>query len=73
MTGISMGSCDVILTNDLHMKHVCAKFVPHLLTNDQREQRQKTTGDLFEHSCEDVQFLKNLVTGNESWVYGYDL
>jgi len=37
--GISVGSCDAILT-DLHMKRVCAKFVLHLLTDDQHEQRQ---------------------------------
>ena len=37
--GISVGSCDAILTDDLHMKRVCAKFVPRLLTDDQREQR----------------------------------
>ena len=71
--GISVGSCDAILTDDLHMKRVCAKFVPLLLTDDQSEQRQTITRDLFERSCEDVQFLKNIVTGDESWVYGYDL
>ena len=70
--GISVGSCDAILTDDLHMKRVCAKFVPRLLTDDQREQRQKIAGDLLERSCEHVQFLKNIVTGDESWVYGYD-
>jgi len=70
--GISVGSCDAILTDNLHMKHVCAKFVPPLLTDDQREQRQTIAGDLLERSCEDVQFLKNIVTGDESWVYGYD-
>ena len=43
-----------------------------LLTEDQREQRQTIARDLFERSCEDVQFLKNTVTGDESWVYGYD-
>jgi len=46
--GISVGSRDAILTNDLHMKRVCAKFVPHLLTDDQREQRQTIARDLFE-------------------------
>jgi len=70
--GISVGSCDAILTDDLHMKCVCVKFVPCLLTDDQREQRQTIARDLFEHSCEDVQFHKNFVTGDESWVYGYD-
>jgi len=34
--GISVGSCDAILTDDLHVKRVCAKFVPCLLTDDQR-------------------------------------
>jgi len=70
--GISVGSCDAILTNNLHMKRVCAKFVPRLLTDDQREQRQTIARDLLVRSCEDVQFLKNNVTGDESWVYGYN-
>ena len=70
--GISVGSCDAILTDDLHMKRVCAKFVPRLLTDDQREQRQTIARDLSERSCEDVQFVKNIVTGDESLVYGYD-
>jgi len=72
MTGISVGLCDAILTDDLHMKRVCTKFVPRLLTDDQREQRQTISRDLFERSCEDVQFLKNTATGDESWVYWYD-
>jgi len=67
---ISVGSCDTLLTSDLHMIRVCAKFVPRLLTVDQCEQRQTIARDLFERSCEDVQFLKNIVTGDESWVYG---
>jgi len=71
--GISLGSCDAILTDNLHMKRECAKFVPHLLIDDQHEQCQKIAGDLLERSCEDVQFLKNIVTGDESWVYRYDL
>ena len=70
--GISVGLCDAILTDDLHMKRVCTKFVPRLLTDDQREQCQTIASDLMERSCEDVQFLKNIVTGDESWVYGYN-
>ena len=70
--GISVSSCDAILTDDLHMKCVCAKFVLRLLTDDQHEQHQTITSDLLECSCEDMQFLKNIVTGDESWIYGYD-
>ena len=67
-----MGSHHAVLPDDLQMKRVCGKFVPRLLTDDQREQRQTIARDLFERSCEDVQFFKNTVTGDESWVYGYD-
>jgi len=70
--GISVGSCDAILNEDLHMKRVRAKFALRLLTDDQCEQRQTIARDLFERPCEDMQFLKNIVTGDESWVYGYD-
>jgi len=69
---ISVGSCDAILTDDLHMKRVRAKFVTRLLTDDQREQRQIIAGDLLERSCEDAYFLTNIVIGDKSWVYGYD-
>jgi len=69
---ISVGSCDEILTADLHMKLVCTKFVLLSLRDDQREQRQTIARDLFERSCEDVQFLQNIETGDESWVYEYD-
>ena len=67
-----MGPRDAILTDDLHMKCVCAKFLPCLLTDDERKQHKKIAGDLFENSCEDMQFLKNIMTGDESWVYGYN-
>ena len=70
--GNSVGSCDAIVTDDLHMKCVCIKFVPLLLTDDQREQSQTIARDLFVRLCEDLQFVTNIVTGEESWVYGYD-
>jgi len=69
--GISVDSYDAVLTDDLHMKRVCANVVPRLLTDDQRDQRKTIARDLFERACEDVQFLKNILTGDESWVYGY--
>ena len=54
------------------MKRVCLKLMWRLLTDDQREQRQTIGGDLLERSCKDVQFVKDIVTGDESWFYGYD-
>ena len=35
-TGVSWGSCQRILTVDLNMRRVAAKFVPRLLTQDQK-------------------------------------
>ena len=35
-TGVSWSSCQRILTVDLNMRHVAAKFVPHLLTQDKK-------------------------------------
>ena len=60
--------------NPRSVHETCARsnFVPRLLTDDQREQRHTIAGDLFECSCEDLQFLNNIVTDDESWVYGYD-
>jgi hypothetical protein len=35
--GISSGSQEAIMTEELWMKQICAKFVSKLLTDDQRE------------------------------------
>jgi len=37
VTGVSWSSVQHILTQDLGMRHVAAKFVPRLLTEDQRQ------------------------------------
>ena len=56
--GISMGSFDAILNDDLHMKRVCAKFVPRLITDERREQRQTIAGGLLERSVKTCSFLR---------------
>jgi bacterioferritin-associated ferredoxin len=37
--GISCGVCQEILTENLNMRRIAAKFLPQLLTNDQKQQR----------------------------------
>ena len=69
---ISMGSCHSILTEDLGMKRVAAKFVPRLLTPEQKEFRVMTSSDLLETSRDDPSFSSSIITGDETWVYGYD-
>ena len=42
---ISVGSCHAILTGKLQMHHLSAKFVPHLLTDGQKENRVSISQD----------------------------
>jgi len=39
-----------------------------------KNQNQKTIAqELFERAKTDLDFLKNIITGDETWVYGYDV
>ncbi|GFW79741.1 HTH_48 domain-containing protein [Trichonephila clavipes] len=69
---ISVGACDEILRKDLNMRRVSAKFVPRLRTEDQQFQRLTTSSDFFQGPSDDPEFMKLIITGDESWVYGYD-
>jgi len=70
---ISIGSCHQIFTEKLQMNHVSAKFVPHLLTDDQKENRVEISQELLVNANGNENFLKNIITGDETWVYGYDV
>jgi len=70
--GISHGSIHAILSGDLKMRRVSAKFVPRQLTTDQMKCRMIVAGDLFEKRTQDPKFLTKIVTGYESWVLAYD-
>ena len=71
--GISVGSCHHILTKELKMHCVAAKFVPRLMTSDQQAHRVQVCQDLLDHSENDKEFLSKIITADESWVYCYDL
>ncbi|UYV70384.1 hypothetical protein LAZ67_7002802 [Cordylochernes scorpioides] len=43
---ISFGTCQTIMKNDLHLKRSPAKFVPHFLTNEQKEHRKETSRNM---------------------------
>jgi hypothetical protein len=54
------------------MKRVSTKFVPRILTPKQKEQRLSISLGLRNRMTSDSNFFQNLITGDESWVYGYD-
>jgi len=50
----------------LKMLHVAAKFVPHLLTEEQNQNRVTGSQELLDRSNTDENFLKNVITGDET-------
>ena len=70
--GISTGSVHSILTEDLQMWRVLAKFVPKLLTEEQKELWKEICKDMLDCVNHDPEFMKTIITGGETWVNGYD-
>lgn len=70
---ISIGSCHSIITNSLGMSRVAAKFVPKLLNFDQKQHRINIAQELLDSVRDDPNLLQRVITGDESWVYGYDV
>ncbi|GFT41250.1 histone-lysine N-methyltransferase SETMAR [Nephila pilipes] len=69
---MSVGSVFTIMMEDLKKKKLCARFVPHTLTTEQKEHRIASSEDLIAAADEDPNFLKTIVTADESWCLEYD-
>jgi len=52
------------------MHRVAAKFVPRLLTEEQKQNRVSVSQELLDRSNANENFLQNVITGDETWVYG---
>ncbi|UYV63278.1 hypothetical protein LAZ67_2003639 [Cordylochernes scorpioides] len=70
---ISIGSCHSIFINDLGMRRVAAKFVPKLLNCDQKQHRMNIANEMLDSVRDDPNLLQRVITGDEAWVYGYDV
>jgi len=51
---------------------VSAKFVVNVLTVKQKQQRLSISLGLRDRAASDSSFLGNVITGDETWAYGYD-
>ena len=69
-TGISEGSVQTILNKRLDLRKVCARWVPHLLTEAHKTQRLKCARELLKtyKGCNSL-VISNLLTGDETWVH----
>ena len=54
----------------LNMRQNAAKFVPRLLTNDQKQHQLEISTELKQQVRNDQHFLFKVVTGDESWQNG---
>jgi len=70
--GIGYGSCQRILTEQLNMHRTAARFVPRVLTHDQKDSRVAICQEMKESVINDPTLLLNVITGDERIVYAYD-
>ena len=61
-----------ILTEELNMRKVCAKMVPKVLSDEQKERRTELCCDLLERIDGEPSFLKSVITADETWIFTYD-
>ena len=47
--------------------------MPRLLTDDQIDNRVEISKELLVNANGNEKVLKNIITGDETWVYGYDV
>ena len=62
-----------ILMHNLAMKHVVVIFIPRLLLPEQKEHCAAVANNLIQTAPNEPDFLKKVITRDESWVYGRDL
>ena len=55
------------------MRCISAKFMLRLLTDDHKENHVEISQELLANANSNENFLKNIITGDETWVYGYDV
>ena len=72
-TGISEGSKQTTLKMRLDLRKVCARWLPHLLTEEQKTQRLKCARELLKtyKGC-NSRVISNLLTGDETWVHMFE-
>ena len=70
---MSFGSCQVVFTDALGMKHAAAKIVSKMQNFVQKQSRIGILQEMLMTFNGDPVMLRKVITGDESWVYAYDI
>jgi hypothetical protein len=71
--GISIESCHQLLIEKLQMCPINAEFVQHLLFDNQKYYRVEISQEKLANANGNENFLKNIITGDKTWVLGYEV
>ncbi|XP_032678153.1 histone-lysine N-methyltransferase SETMAR-like, partial [Odontomachus brunneus] len=72
MVGISKSTVHRILTENLDMEKLCARWVPRLLTIEQKQRREDVSIEcLAMFRSNKTEFLRRFITMGETWVYHF--
>ena len=70
---VSVGTVHTIICEEeLKMRKICTKFVPRVLSEDQKERRCHDSREMVKLINSEPAVLDALVTCDESWIYCYD-
>ena len=58
-----------IVTTELQVRKVCAKLVPKALIDEQKENRVSISHELLDRVRGNSDFLEQVITGDETWVF----
>ena len=70
--GLPKSIAHEIVTTELQIQKVCAKLVPKVLSDKQKENRVSISRELLDRVRGDPDFLEQVITGDETWVFEYD-
>ena len=72
IAGLTYGTVQRILADNLNMSRISARVVPRLLSDDQKAHPVSVCRELKQQARDDPIFISNITTGDKTWVYGYD-
>lgn len=72
MFDIGYGTAFTILTEYLDMRRVSARWIPRLLTEDEKAKRVQLSRAFLRQYTNEDDFLQRIVTTDETWLHHYD-